>query len=49
MLFRSPVVDLRITLYDGYFHEVDSSDMAFKIAGSMGFKKGMLLCHPALL
>src|SRR3990172_12487472 len=34
-----PVVDIRVRLFDGSFHEVDSSDMAFKIAGSMGFKK----------
>jgi elongation factor G len=44
-----PVVDVKITLYDGTFHEVDSSDMAFKIAGSMGFKKGVLQCTPVLL
>ncbi|HZE20770.1 MAG TPA: elongation factor G, partial [Desulfobaccales bacterium] len=44
-----PVVDFRVTLYDGSFHEVDSSDMAFKIAGSMGFKKGMEQANPTLL
>ncbi|MBM4295730.1 MAG: elongation factor G [Deltaproteobacteria bacterium] len=44
-----PVVDFRVTLYDGSFHDVDSSDMAFKIAGSMGFKKGMLQCQPVML
>jgi elongation factor G len=44
-----PVVDFRVTLYDGSFHEVDSSDMAFKIAGSMGFKKGMEQAQPTLL
>ncbi len=44
-----PVVDIRVTLYDGSYHEVDSSEMAFKIAGSMGFKKGVLECRPALL
>jgi elongation factor G len=44
-----PVVDFRVTLYDGSFHDVDSSDMAFKIAGSMGFKKGMELANPTLL
>ena len=36
-----PVVDLKITLFDGSFHEVDSSEMAFKLAASMGFKEGM--------
>ena len=36
-----PVVDIKVTLYDGSFHDVDSSEMAFKIAGSMGFKEGM--------
>jgi elongation factor G len=44
-----PVVDFRVTLYDGSFHEVDSSDMAFKIAGSMGFKKGCEAATPTLL
>jgi len=44
-----PVVDVRVTLYDGSFHEVDSSDMAFKIAASIGFKKGVQQCHPVLL
>jgi elongation factor G len=44
-----PVVDFRVTLYDGSFHDVDSSDMAFKIAGSMGFKKGMEQAKPTLL
>ena len=44
-----PVVDFRVTLYDGSFHDVDSSDMAFKIAGSMGFKKGCEQAHPTLL
>jgi elongation factor G len=44
-----PVVDFRVKLYDGSFHEVDSSDMAFKIAGSMGFKKGCEQAHPTLL
>ena len=44
-----PVTDLKITLYDGSFHNVDSSEMAFKIAGSLGFKKGVQECKPTLL
>jgi elongation factor G len=44
-----PSVDIKIKLYDGSFHDVDSSDMAFKIAGSMGFKKGVLQASPTLL
>lgn len=44
-----PVVGLKATLYDGSYHSVDSSEMAFKIAGSMAFKKGMLDAKPVLL
>ena len=44
-----PVTDVKVSLYDGSFHSVDSSEMAFKIAASMGFKKGFLECHPVLL
>lgn len=44
-----PVVDIRASLIDGSFHTVDSSEMAFKIAGSMAFKKGVLECQPTLL
>ncbi len=44
-----PVTDVRVTLYDGSFHSVDSSEMAFKIAASMGFKKGFMECNPILL
>lgn len=44
-----PVVDVKVTLYDGSYHDVDSSEMAFKIAGSMGFKKGVLECKPTLI
>lgn len=44
-----PVVDVKVTLFDGSFHEVDSSEMAFKIAGSMGFKQGALRAKPVLL
>ncbi len=44
-----PVVDVRVTLYDGSYHEVDSSEMAFKIASSMAFKDGMQRANPVLL
>ncbi|MCC6139804.1 MAG: elongation factor G [Nitrospira sp.] len=44
-----PVVDVRVAVYDGSFHTVDSSEMAFKIAGSMAFKKAMEAGHPVLL
>ena len=44
-----PVVDVKVKLYDGSFHEVDSSEMAFKIAGSMCFKEGARLADPVLL
>ncbi len=44
-----PVVDLKVTLFDGSFHEVDSSEMAFKMAASMGFKEGVQKGHPILL
>jgi elongation factor G len=43
------IVDIRVTLYDGTYHVVDSSDLAFKIAGSMGFKKGAQESRPVLL
>ncbi|WP_200791937.1 elongation factor G [Caloranaerobacter azorensis] len=44
-----PVLDVKVTLYDGSYHEVDSSEMAFKIAGSMAFKEGMKKGNPVLL
>ncbi|WP_346351481.1 elongation factor G [Oceanimonas sp. AH20CE76] len=44
-----PIEDLKVTLYDGSFHDVDSSEMAFKIAGSMAFKEGFMKCNPVLL
>ncbi len=44
-----PVVDIKATLYDGSYHEVDSNEQAFKIAGSMGFKNGVAEADPVLL
>ena len=44
-----PVVDCKVTLYDGSYHDVDSSEMAFKIAGSMGFREGSQKADPVLL
>jgi len=49
VLSGNPVVDFKVNLYDGSYHEVDSSDMAFKIAASMAFKKGMKQAKPTLL
>jgi len=45
----NPVIDIRVSLVDGSYHSVDSSEMAFKIAGSLGFKKGFVQCNPTLL
>jgi elongation factor G len=44
-----PLVDLRVTCFDGSYHDVDSSEMAFKIAGSMGFKEGAAKAKPVLM
>jgi elongation factor G len=44
-----PVVDVKVTLFDGSYHEVDSSEMAFKVAGSMAFRNGALTANPVLL
>ena len=44
-----PVVDVKVTLFDGSYHDVDSNEMAFKIAGSMGFKEGAKRANPILL
>ena len=44
-----PIEDVRVTLYDGSYHDVDSSELAFKIAASMGFREGALKANPAIL
>ena len=43
------MVDIKVTVYDGSYHEVDSSEMAFKIAGSMGFRSGATKADPVIL
>lgn len=49
ILAKNPVVDISVNLYDGSYHNVDSSEMAFKIAASMAFKKGMEIASPVIL
>ena len=49
MLAGYPVVDVKVTLYDGSYHEVDSSELAFKMAGSMAFKDAMRKAAPVLM
>ena len=44
-----PMVDVKVTLFDGSYHDVDSNEMAFKIAGSIGFKEGFRKAKPVLL
>ena len=49
MIAGYPLLDVKVTLYDGSFHDVDSSEIAFKVAGSMAFKEGALKANPVLL
>jgi elongation factor G len=49
VLASYPMQDVKVTLFDGSYHDVDSNEMAFKIAGSMGFRKGAIEADPALL
>jgi elongation factor G len=49
IIAHCPMVDVKVRLYDGSYHNVDSSEMAFKIAGSLGFKKGVMDCKPILI
>jgi elongation factor G len=49
LLAGYPIVDVKVKLYDGSYHDVDSSEMSFKIAAHLGFKKAFEMCKPVLL
>jgi elongation factor G len=49
IIAHCPIVDVKVTLFDGTYHNVDSSEISFKIAGSLGFKKGFMDCKPILI
>jgi elongation factor G len=49
VLAGHPMIDVKVTLFDGTYHDVDSSEIAFKVAASMAIKEGVMKCHPALL